>query len=140
MHPQYYIMPHPQIILFDGICNLCNAAVQFVIKHDKQGKFKFAALQSNKGQELLAQYQLANNDFNSFVLVQDGRAYTKSTAALRVSRHLNHAYKLLYGFIIVPTFIRDGVYNLIARNRYKWFGKQNDCMVPTPELLSRFLN
>lgn len=133
-------MKEHSIILFDGVCNLCNAAIQFVIKHDKQKHFKFAALQSNAGQQLLKQYQLPSQNFNSFVLIQNEKAYTKSTAALMVSKQLAGITKLLYGFIIVPPLIRNAVYNFIAKNRYKWFGKKDSCMLPTPELLARFLN
>ena len=133
-------MKEHSIILFDGVCNLCNAAIQFVIKHDKQKHFKFAALQSNAGQQLLKQYQLPSQNFNSFVLIQNEKAYTKSTAALMVSKQLAGITKLLYGFIIVPPLIRNAVYNYIAKNRYKWFGKKDSCMLPTPELLARFLN
>jgi predicted DCC family thiol-disulfide oxidoreductase YuxK len=102
--------------------------------------FKFASLQGEKGQALLKQYQLASNDLNSFVLIQDNMAYTRSTAALKVAKQLKGSIKLLYGFIIVPAFIRDIVYNMIAKNRYRWFGKKNECMVPTPSLQERFLN
>jgi predicted DCC family thiol-disulfide oxidoreductase YuxK len=129
---------HP-IILFDGICNLCNGAVQYVIKHDAEAVFQFASLQSEAGQNLLQQYNLPKNNFNSFVLIEEDKVYTKSTAALKVAKQLNGGIKLLYGFIIVPAFIRNGVYNIIASNRYKWFGKKNECMIPTPSLQSRFL-
>ena len=129
---------HP-IILFDGICNLCNGAVQYVIKHDAEAVFQFASLQSEAGQKLLQQYNLPQNNFNSFVLIDADKAYTKSTAALKVAKRLKGGIKLLYGFIIVPAFIRNGVYNIIANNRYKWFGKKNECMIPTPSLQSRFL-
>lgn len=134
------IMINHPVILFDGVCNLCNGSVQYVIKHDKQGLFRFASLQSDSGQELLQQYQLPQSDFTSFVLMEKGEIYTRSTAALKVARKLSGIVKLLYGFIIVPAFIRDGVYNFIAKNRYKWFGKQESCMIPTPELKERFLN
>ena len=133
-------MPNNPVILFDGVCNLCNRSVQYVIRHDKEGLFRFASLQSDAGQQLLQKYQLPQTSFNSFVLIEEGKAYTRSTAALRVARKLRGLTKLLYGFIIVPLFIRDGVYNLISRNRYKWFGKKETCMVPTPELKNRFLN
>jgi predicted DCC family thiol-disulfide oxidoreductase YuxK len=130
--------PHP-IILFDGICNLCNVAIQYVIKHDSEAVFQFASLQSEAGQNLLKEYNLPHNNFNSFVLIEEDKVYTKSTAALKVAKQLNGGIKLLYGFIIVPAFIRNGVYNIIASNRYKWFGKKNECMIPTPSLQSRFL-
>lgn len=128
------------IILFDGVCNLCNNSVQFVIKHDEQGKFKFAALQSETGQALLKQYGLPQTGVDSFVLVQNEKVYLKSTAALYVAKQLDGPVKLLIGFIIVPAFIRNAVYNLIAKNRYKWFGKKDHCMIPTPALKARFLN
>lgn len=130
---------HP-IILFDGVCNLCNRSVQYVIRHDAEKKFRFASLQSDAGQELLRKYNLPVNNFNSFVLIEDEKIYTRSGAALRVAKQLNGLVKLLYGFIIVPPFIRNGVYNWIANNRYKWFGERQSCMIPTPDLQSRFLN
>ena len=133
-------MNNGPIILFDGVCNLCNSSVQFVIKHDPDAVFKFASLQSDAGQKLLHKYNLTANNFNSFVLIEDNTAYTKSTAALKVAKQLAGLTKLLYGFIIVPPFIRNAVYNLIANNRYKWFGKKEECMLPSPLLQSRFLN
>lgn len=129
---------HP-VILFDGICNLCNSSVQYAIKHDPDAIFKFASLQSEIGQNLLRQYNLATNDLKSFVLIQNNKSYTESTAALKVARQLKGAVKLLYGFIIVPSFIRDAVYKLIATNRYKWFGKRDECMIPSIALKERFL-
>lgn len=132
-------MNNNPVILFDGICNLCNGSVQYVIRHDKKAVFSFASLQSDSGQSLLQQYKLPLSEFNSFVLIDNGIAYTKSTAALKVARKLSGPVKFLYGFIIVPPFIRDAVYNLISRNRYKWFGKKDSCMIPTPELKNRFL-
>ncbi len=133
-------MKEGPVILFDGVCNLCNGSVQYVIRHDRDALFKFASLQSDSGQQLLHKYQLPLNNFNSFVLIEEEKIYTRSTAALRVARKLSGMVKLLYGFIIVPAFIRDTVYDLIARNRYKWFGKKDTCMIPTPALKSRFLN
>lgn len=128
------------IILFDGVCNLCNNSVQFVIKHDETNRFKFAALQSETGQALLKHYGLPTQGFDSFVLVQNEKVFLKSTAALYVAKQLDGPIKLLFGFIIVPTFIRNAVYNLIAKNRYKWFGKKDHCMIPTPALKAKFLN
>lgn len=133
-------MKEGPVILFDGVCNLCNGSVQYVIRHDRYAIFKFASLQSDSGQQLLHKYNLPQSNFNSFVLIQDDKAYTRSTAALKVAAKLSGIVKLLYGFIIVPAFIRDAVYNFIARNRYKWFGKKDTCMIPTPALKSRFLN
>jgi len=128
------------IILFDGVCNLCNTSVQFVIKHDPKAIFKFASLQSEAGQTLLKKYNLPQNDFNSFILIENNQAYTKSSAALKASKLLKGPVKVLQLFIFVPVFIRDRVYNFISKNRYKWFGKKNECKVPTPDLIARFLN
>ncbi len=133
-------MTNYPIILFDGICNLCNKAVQYVIKNDPGEIFKFATLQSHTGQRLLKEHKLSGLNFNSFILIQEGYVFTRSTAALKVAQKLNGHIKLLYGFIIVPTFIRDLVYNFISKNRYKWFGKRETCMNPTPSLQRRFLN
>jgi len=132
-------MNNSPVILFDGVCNLCNGSVQFVIKHDKAGLFKFASLQSEAGQQLLKKHQLPATNFNSFVLIQDEKAYTKSTAALMVAKQLTGVVKSLYAFSIIPTFIRDGVYNFIAKNRYSWFGKKDSCMIPSANIEARFL-
>ncbi|MCW3092844.1 MAG: yuxK [Ferruginibacter sp.] len=129
---------HP-IVLFDGICNFCNGAVNFAIRRDKKATIKFAALQSAAGQQLLQQFNLPFTKFNSFVLIEKGRAFTKSTAALKLCKYLTAFWPLLYGFIIVPAFIRDGVYQFIAKNRYKSFGKLDQCMIPTPQVKERFL-
>lgn len=128
------------IILFDGCCNLCNNAVQFTIRHDPEQVFTFCALQSDKGIHLQKLYGFDLPRYGTFILIENGQAYIKSTAALRVSRRLNGMISLLYGFIIVPPFIRNGVYDFIARNRYRWFGKQDTCMIPSPSQQSRFLN
>lgn len=140
MMEDYANMTHKPIILFDGVCNLCNRSVQFVIRHDVEGRFMFASLQSETGQELLKRYQLPATEFNSFILIQDDKIYTRSDGALQVTRQLNGGWKFLYGFIIVPHFIRDRVYDWVSRNRYRWFGKREVCMVPSPELKGRFLN
>ncbi|WP_408007853.1 thiol-disulfide oxidoreductase DCC family protein [Pseudalkalibacillus sp. A8] len=128
-----------KILLFDGECNLCNGIVQFVIKRDPSAQFKFAALQSETGQKLLKQYNLPPR-FDSFVLIENDKAYQKSSAGLKVARHLNGGWHLFTIFKIIPTPIRDVVYNFIARNRYKWFGKRDSCMMPTPDIKSRFLD
>lgn len=133
-------MSSDPIILFDGVCNLCNGAVQYVIKHDKRGIFKFASLQGEPGQRLLKQYNLPVNSLNSFVLIQDGNAYTKSTAALMVAKQLNGVVKSLNVFRVIPAFIRDLVYNFIAQNRYRMFGRKESCIIPSPDLRARFLN
>ncbi|MFZ1530319.1 MAG: thiol-disulfide oxidoreductase DCC family protein [Ferruginibacter sp.] len=133
------MMKADAIILFDGICNLCNGSVQYVIKHDPHGIFKFAALQSEAGQKILQQYNLPGERFNSFILIENGRVFTRSTAALRVVKRLKGFSKLLYAFIIIPAFIRNFVYDFIAKNRYRWFGKKESCMIPTAWLMERFL-
>ncbi|MEI9946038.1 MAG: thiol-disulfide oxidoreductase DCC family protein [Chitinophagaceae bacterium] len=127
------------IVLFDGVCNLCNSSVQFIIKRDKKKKFLFASLQGKKGQEILKRFNLPADDFNSFLLLQNNKVYSRSSGGLRMLKLLGGGWKLLYAFIIVPKFIRDAVYNWIARNRYKWYGKREECMVPTAELRERFL-
>lgn len=126
-------------ILFDGVCNFCNGAVNFVIQRDKKSRIKFAALQSEAGQQLLKQFNLPTNEFNTFIFIEDGKVYTQSKAALKVCKYLTALYPLFYGFIIVPEFMRDGIYKWIAKNRYKWFGKKDHCMLPTAEIRSRFL-
>ena len=128
------------IILFDGVCNLCNRAVQFIIKHDKKNIFRFASLQSETGQKLLSEYNLPLNEFNSFILIENGKAYSRSTGALHVVKKLNGMLPWLYTFIIIPKTLRNSIYNWVGRNRYKWFGKKEECMIPTPELKARFLS
>jgi predicted DCC family thiol-disulfide oxidoreductase YuxK len=127
------------IVLFDGVCNLCNRSVQFIIKRDTKKQFRFASLQGKTGQELLQRFGLRTNNFNSFILVEGNRIYTRSTGVLRILKHLGGWWKLFYAFIIVPEIILDGVYYLIARNRYKWYGKRIECMLPAQELRERFL-
>ena len=129
---------HP-VIFFDGVCNLCTGSVQYVIKHDPKRIFRFASLQSSFGQKLLSDHNLPADTFNSFILFENDKIYTRSTAALLVAKRLKGISKLLYGFIIIPKFIRDAVYNLVAKNRYKWFGKKNECWLPTPELKQLFI-
>jgi predicted DCC family thiol-disulfide oxidoreductase YuxK len=128
------------IVLFDGVCNLCNGAVQFIIRHDKKNIFMFASLQSEVGRKILEQYNFPLDELNSFILIENNKAYTRSTGALRVAKKLNGLWPLLYGFIIIPKLLRDGIYNWVGRNRYKWFGKKDACMIPTPELKARFLS
>jgi predicted DCC family thiol-disulfide oxidoreductase YuxK len=130
---------HP-VILFDGVCNLCSGAVQFIIKHDPHQHFRFASLQSELGQQVLAKYQLPTQDFESFILWENEKLYTKSTGALRVAKKMNRLFSLWYIFIIVPPFIRDGIYHFIAKNRYQWFGKKTACWIPTPSLKRLFLD
>jgi predicted DCC family thiol-disulfide oxidoreductase YuxK len=130
---------HP-VVLFDGVCNMCNAITRFVIAHDPApGRFRFAPLQSESGQRLLHQHGLPTEDLDSFVLVEGDRASVGSTAGLRVLRLLGLPWSLLWILILVPRPIRDPLYGLIARNRYRWFGKREVCMVPTPDVRSRFV-
>ncbi len=127
------------VILFDGVCNFCNLWVQFVLKREKKQLLKFATLQSESAKKLLTQYNIDSQIITSLIFIENGIAYSQSTAALRISKYLDGEWKLLYGFLIVPAFLRNGVYNLVAKNRYQWFGKKEKCWVPTPELKARFL-
>ena len=133
-------MSKKPIILFDGLCNLCNGAILFVIKHDPHEKFVFASLQSDIGQQILTKYNLPLQQLSSFVLLQEDKIYLRSSAALKVAQQLNGVWKCFYIFNIVPEFIRDSVYNCIAKNRYKWFGKKASCLIPSPHLQQRFLS
>lgn len=128
-----------RIILFDGVCNFCNASINFVMDHDPKYRFKFAALQSDFAREKLTKAGLNTNDFDSVVLIEGDKVYTRSTAALRIARLLSGAWPLMYGFVIVPPFIRNAIYDLVARNRYRWFGKSENCRLPSPEERARFV-
>jgi len=127
-----------KIILFDGKCNFCDRSVQFIIKKDPKGLFKFASLQSDIGKDLLNKYH-APSDIDSFVLIEDNHCYFKSTAALRVCKNLKGAWKLAYFLVVVPKSLRDFFYGVIAKNRYKWFGIKESCMLPSLEVRKRFL-
>lgn len=127
------------ILLFDGVCNLCNSIVRFTIKRDPKEKFKFASLQSESGQALLKKFGLPTDDFDSFVFINGDKYFLKSSAGLHVLKELGGVWKLFYVFIIFPRPLRDFVYNIIAKTRYKIFGKRDTCMIPTPRLKQRFL-
>jgi len=127
------------VVLFDGVCNLCNGAVNFVIDRDPDGYFRFAPLQSDVGEKILADTDAADALLDTIVLVEDGEVYDRSGAALRIARYLTGLWPLLYAFIIVPRPLRDAVYDWIAANRYRWFGKRDQCRLPTPNLKERFL-
>jgi len=129
-----------KIILFDGVCNLCNGAVTFIIKLDKNDTFRFGALQSDVGMELIDQHGIDTSKTDSIILIENGKFYSKSSAALKIARYLSGGYPLLYGLMVLPKFIRDRMYDVIANNRYRWFGKKQSCMVPTPELKAKFLH
>ena len=127
------------VIMFDGDCNFCDSSVQFILKRDPKEKFYFTALQSGAGQSLLTKHNVSA-EIDSMILIENNRVYYKSAAALRISRHLQGAWKLLYVFIIIPRPIRNIAYNIIAKNRYKWFGKKEEsCMLPPPNVRKRFL-
>jgi predicted DCC family thiol-disulfide oxidoreductase YuxK len=129
---------HP-IVLFDGVCNLCNGAIDFIIQRDPQRRFRFASLQSRVGRELLTRHGMDPEEMSSLVLVEDGKVYLRSAGALRIAGQLRFPWNLGYVFIAVPTPLRDVVYRWIARNRYRWFGKRDVCRLPTPEERATFL-
>jgi len=129
---------HP-VLLFDGVCNLCTTSVQWLIERDDERQFRFASLQSDAGQALLADLGLPTEDFDSVVLVEGDEYYTKSTAALRVAKRLGLPYAALYPAVAVPHFVRDRVYDLVAEHRYRVFGEHDACMVPSPDVRDRFL-
>src|SRR6266498_2986558 len=126
------------IILFDGVCNFCNSMVNFIISQDKKNVFLFYALQSDSGKKLLEEYKIDWKANDSFVVIENDKAYMKSNATLRLYGKLPWYWKWTQVFWIVPRFIRDGVYNFIAKNRYRWFGKKEKCMVPTPATSEKF--
>ncbi|MEY2193086.1 thiol-disulfide oxidoreductase DCC family protein [Neobacillus sp. BF23-41] len=128
-----------RIILFDGVCNLCNNSVKFIIKRDTSGYFKFASLQGETGQRLLKKHSL-NYDLNSFVLIEKEKVYIKSSAALRVCSQLGGAWRILSIFRFLPPLFRDFLYDIVAKNRYKWFGKEESCILPLPKWKQRFLD
>ncbi|MCF7569463.1 DUF393 domain-containing protein [Sabulilitoribacter arenilitoris] len=129
-----------KVILFDGVCNLCNSSVQYVIKHDKQNQFMFTALQSNAGKEIVETYNIDTKKIDSILLYTPDKGIDyKSTAALKIASQLGFPQNLMGMFFVIPPFIRNWVYDYIAKNRYKWYGKKDACMIPTPELKNRFL-
>jgi predicted DCC family thiol-disulfide oxidoreductase YuxK len=131
--------PDQALILFDGVCNLCNGTVNFILDHDPDGYFRFAPLQSEVAQEQLAGTDAAGADLDTVVLVEGGTVYVRSTAALRIARRLTAPWPLLALFLAVPRPLRDAVYDWIATHRYDWFGRRDQCRLPTPALKDRFL-
>lgn len=129
-----------QIVFFDGICNLCNSFVQFIIKRDPAARFRFASLQSEAAREIIQESELSADNLSTVVYRKEGRYYFKSSAVLHVLKDIGHGWSLLYGFILIPKGIRDWLYDRLARNRYRLFGKRHECMLPTPDLQYRFLN
>ncbi|GAB1309338.1 DUF393 domain-containing protein [Urechidicola sp. KH5] len=128
------------IILFDGVCNLCNTSVQFVLKNDYKKQFLFASLQSDAAKEILLQFSKNNSDLDSIILIYEGELYHKSKAILKVCDVLGGRFKLAKIGYILPNRLRDAIYDYIAKNRYKWYGKRENCMIPTPDLKARFLD
>lgn len=129
-----------QLILFDGICNLCNTSVLYVIKHDKANRFMFAPLQSEAGKQIIEKFNIDSSQTDSILLYSKDKGLSiKSSAALKIAKHLGFPRNLMAVFFIIPTFIRNWVYDFVARNRYKWYGKKDACMIPTPELTAKFL-
>ena len=128
---------HP-ILLFDGTCNYCNRWVNFIIRNDKKSKFRFAALQSDAGKKLLSEYKISPKE-DTAILIENGKAYTKSSAGLIIMKRLGGIYYVLYIFILIPPFIRNLFYDIISRNRYKWWGKREECMIPSDDIKGRFL-
>lgn len=133
---------HDNVVLFDGVCHLCQGAVKFIIRRDPERRFRFASLQSEAGERILQgsrRPDISPDRINTIVLYQNGVYYTRSSAALRIAKGLRFPWPLAFGFIIVPRFIRDAVYRIVAANRYRWFGKDETCLVPTKENKPRFL-
>jgi predicted DCC family thiol-disulfide oxidoreductase YuxK len=129
------------IVLFDGECSFCNRSIQFIIRHDPGKRFQFASLHAPVAQQQLLQAGVRREHLpDSIVLLEQDRVYTKSTAALRIARRLSGLWPLAYVFLLVPPLLRDAVYDLVARNRYRWFGRQQTCLLPTPEIRERFLS
>lgn len=127
------------IVLFDGVCNLCNAAVDLIVRNDKRGRFKVGALQDAKTKELLQDYLINSDYLDSIILIRGDQVFYKSRAALEITKKLKGLWPLLYVFVVVPAFIRDPIYDWIARNRYRWYGKKETCRLPTAEERARFL-
>lgn len=125
--------------MFDGVCNLCNSSVNFIIDHDSKNIFRFASLQSDSGQTLLNKFNLNIESFDSIILIEGDKYYSRSSAVLRIVKNFPGLWKLLYLFVIVPPPLRDLFYDIIAENRYKWFGRKDLCRIPTPDLKEKFL-
>lgn len=134
------IPENKKLILFDGVCNLCDSSVQYVIKHDKKNMFLFAALQSDIGKQIIKKFNIDTKKTDSILLYTPNKSIEyKSTAALKIAYYLGFPQNVISIFLIIPTFIRNAVYDFIAKNRYKWYGKKEACMIPTPELKEKFL-
>lgn len=132
-------MSAEKIILFDGVCNLCNSSVNFIIDRDAKNIFRFASLQSEVGQKILSKFGLNGNEFDSIILISDNKYFIKSTAAINISKDLKFPWKLSVVFLIIPVFLRDYLYDILAKNRYKWFGRKDSCRISDPEIKNKFL-
>ncbi len=132
-------MTPENIVFFDGVCNLCNGTVNFIVRHDKNDVFRFASLQSATAQKLLRDKYPRSGRFDTVYYLEEGVLYEQSAAVLRIMKKLGLPISILYGLIIIPPFIRNYLYGLISRNRYKWFGKRETCMIPSPEMRRKFL-
>lgn len=130
---------HQPLVFFDGVCNLCNSSVNYFIKKDRKNKLKFASLQSDAAKKILLHFGVQKIDLKSIIVLNNGKLYSKSSAIIEILRELGGIYKILLIFWIIPKPIRDFVYQFIADNRYKWFGKKETCMIPTPELKEKFI-
>ncbi|WNB92398.1 thiol-disulfide oxidoreductase DCC family protein [Bacillus sp. NEB1478] len=130
---------HDLVLLFDGVCNLCNSSVQFILKHEKNEELKFAAIQSESGKELLSRYHIDTAQTDSVIFIENGKVYFMSDAVLTLTRYLRSPWNLSKNFLVFPRPLRDFLYKRIAKNRYRWFGKKESCMIPTPALRKRFL-
>lgn len=130
----------PDIVVFDGVCNLCTRSVQFIVRHEAAPLLRFAPLQSPAGARLLQTFGFSPEDAKTFVLIANGRPYVKSDAAIRIAKRLRGAWKLVGLVRVIPPPVRNWIYDVVARNRYRWFGRTDACMVPTPELQARFLH
>ena len=139
MDSEKSIEQEKSIVVFDGVCNFCNESVNFIIQNDSNDNFRFAAYQSEAGEELSKRYNFDFKDPDTLILIEDGIVYDRSTAALRIARKLKGIYKTFYFYIIIPKPVRDYFYNLISKNRYKWFGKKDSCRIPSKEVRSKFL-
>lgn len=128
------------IIFFDGVCNLCNTSIDFVIQRDKSDQFLVGALQDDFSKKILSDYEVQEDYLDSIILLEKGEVYYKSTAALKIARHLSGLWPAIYPLIFLPKFLRDPVYNWIGANRYRWFGKKSTCRLPTPAEKAKFLS
>lgn len=132
--------PPEHLVLFDGVCNLCNGVVQFLIARDALGRFHFATLQGETGQAVMKDFAMEKESMRTLIYLRRGKIHLRSSAALWIARDMRGLWPLAFGLIIVPRFLRDAVYDLVARHRYRWFGRTDSCMVPTPELQARFMD